>query len=516
MHNNYYFLKQLSSAIAKKLASGVISECYSQSREELIIRFEIGSDSHYLKASLQGQFSCITVPTDFQRARKNSVDLFSRIIGESVTSVRQFDNERCFSLMLSNDLQLLFKMHGNRSNILLFEGETVTEIFKKNIPADVTIKLNELDRNIDWSFENFQKNRNQLNKIYFTFGKLVWQYLAELSFELKDQETQWTMIQTLRQQLEAPSFYIIETNSAPALSLLKFKEVIRTFSDPIKAVNEFYYTFTQVYAFTKEREQLLSALKGKLQSSKNYYEKTFSKLAEIQSDNSYKIQADLLMANMHAIPPKADKITVQNFYNNNVPIEIKLKKDQTPQKNAEIFYRKAKNQQTEIDFLQKALEIKGKEIAETEKQLHEIEQVQDLKSLRTLRKTLSLEVTETKDSASVPYHEFIQNGYRIWVGKNAEANDVLTLKYGFKEDLWLHAKDVAGSHVLIKHQAGKNFPKDVIERAAQLAAYNSKRKTDSLCPVSVTPKKFVRKRKGDPPGAVVVEREEVIMVEPKL
>jgi len=102
------------------------------------------------------------------------------------------------------------------------------------------------------------------------------------------------------------------------------------------------------------------------------------------------------------------------------------------------------------------------------------------------------------------------------VGRNAEANDELTLKLAYKEDFWLHAKDVAGSHVIIKHQSGKNFPKDVIERAAQLAAYNSKRKTDSLCPVIVTPKKFVRKRKGDPAGAVVVEREQVILVEPKL
>jgi predicted ribosome quality control (RQC) complex YloA/Tae2 family protein len=74
---------------------------------------------------------------------------------------------------------------------------------------------------------------------------------------------------------------------------------------------------------------------------------------------------------------------------------------------------------------------------------------------------------------------------------------------------------VAGSHVLLKYQAGKNFPKEVIERAAQLAAYYSKRKNESLCPVVVTPRKFVRKRKGDLPGAVVVDREDVIMVEPK-
>ncbi len=112
------------------------------------------------------------------------------------------------------------------------------------------------------------------------------------------------------------------------------------------------------------------------------------------------------------------------------------------------------------------------------------------------------------------YHEFEFKGFRILVGRNAEANDKLTLKYSYKDDLWLHAKDVAGSHVLIKYQSGKNFPKDVIEYAAGLAAYNSKRKNESLCPVAFTQKKYVRKRKGDPAGMVVVEREEVILVAP--
>jgi len=115
---------------------------------------------------------------------------------------------------------------------------------------------------------------------------------------------------------------------------------------------------------------------------------------------------------------------------------------------------------------------------------------------------------------NLPFHEFEFKGYKILVGRNAEANDKLTLKYSYKDDLWLHAKDVAGSHVLIKYQSGKNFPKDVIEYAAGLAAYNSKRKNESLCPVAFTQKKYVRKRKGDPAGMVVIEREEVILVAP--
>ncbi|HLT71447.1 MAG TPA: NFACT RNA binding domain-containing protein, partial [Cyclobacteriaceae bacterium] len=97
---------------------------------------------------------------------------------------------------------------------------------------------------------------------------------------------------------------------------------------------------------------------------------------------------------------------------------------------------------------------------------------------------------------------------------SAQANDQLLQKYSSKDDLWLHARDVSGSHVIVKHQAGKKFPGAVIERAAQLAAFHSKRKNESLCPVILTPRKYVRKRKGDPAGTVVVDREEVIMVVP--
>ncbi|MFM7855154.1 MAG: NFACT RNA binding domain-containing protein, partial [Flammeovirgaceae bacterium] len=152
---------------------------------------------------------------------------------------------------------------------------------------------------------------------------------------------------------------------------------------------------------------------------------------------------------------------------------------------------------------------KKKEMLEIEKKIRSVETSQDIKLVRK-----SNENGRIKNEPPLPYREFEFKGFKIWLGKNAEANDELTLKHSYKEDLWLHAKDVAGSHVLIKHQANKPFPKDVIERAAQLAAFYSKRKNDSLCPVTVTPKKFVRKRKGDAAGAVVVEREEVVMVEP--
>jgi predicted ribosome quality control (RQC) complex YloA/Tae2 family protein len=261
---------------------------------------------------------------------------------------------------------------------------------------------------------------------------------------------------------------------------------------------------------------LISLLNARLQSSERYYQKNFDKLAEIERDTNYKTWADLLMANLHIISPGTEVIHLPDFYHPGKIITIKLKKELNAQKNAAVFYKKAKNQHIEIERLQESLENKEKEIQKIKDDLAALQTINDLKTIR--RKAEERGLTKTNDAPEqpLPYHEFIVNGFRIWVGKNAKQNDELTLKFAYKEDLWLHAKDVAGSHVIIKHQSGKNFPKDVIERAAELAAYNSKRKTETLCPVIFTPKKYVRKRKGDPAGAVVVEREDVIMVVPRL
>jgi predicted ribosome quality control (RQC) complex YloA/Tae2 family protein len=516
VHNNYYFLRQLSLSLEKILRNGVVSECFSQAKEELIIRFEIAGGSFYIKASVLPSFSAISFPSDFQRARKNSVDLFPMLIGQRVEGIRQFTNERSFAILFSNGFSLLFKMHGNRANVILFQSQNSNILFKNSLVADETLTLDTLDRQIDWSFENFKQHLDNVPGVYFTFGKILWQYLTLQSFQTLPLEKKWEAIQQLLADLETPVFYIIEFNQRIVLSLVALGSIRKQVSDPIEASNEFYYTFTRVTALQREKNAVLSILRARLESNRNFHLKNTGKLQELQHHNNYKMWADLLMANLHTVKPHTDAVTVANFYNDNIPLEIRLRKELSPQKNAEAYYRKSKNQQIEIDRLEQALTAKEHEIHILEARIGEVEASDDLKTIKKIHTEITDASVRKKQSAPLPYHEFIISGFKIWVGRNAQSNDVLTLKLSYKDDLWLHAKDVAGSHVLIKYQSGKNFPKDVIERAAQLAAYNSKRKNESLCPVVVTPKKFVRKRKGDPAGAVVVEREEVIMVEPRL
>lgn len=136
------------------------------------------------------------------------------------------------------------------------------------------------------------------------------------------------------------------------------------------------------------------------------------------------------------------------------------------------------------------------------------------RELRTFSKEQGLAKT-SKDTPDVtPYKRFEAEGFDILVGKSAKANDELLRRFAWKEDLWLHAKDVSGSHVLIKYKSGLAFPKTVLERAGELAAYYSKNRNESLCAVIYTPVKYVRKVKGSAPGAVMVDRESILMVRP--
>lgn len=514
MHNNYYFLRKLSAQLETVIKDSVISECFSQTKDELVIRFEIKERSFFIKASLQSEFCCLFFQDDFNRARKNSVDLFEPLIGLYVEGITQFNNERSFAIDLSESYRLLFKMHGNRANVVLFRHNEAIQLFRNHLTTDADIHLNKLDREIDFSFEAFEQNINDLPALYYTFGKPVWNFLERNSFSEKSDVEKWQAIQDLLAYLKNPMFYIAEVDGNLLLSLFLDGTILKKFKQPIEAINEFFLTYTRSAAFIREKSEALSRLKTRLQSSLSYLVKSNKKLQELQRDTHYKEWADLLMANLHAIKPGHDKISLPDFYHENKMVEIKLKKDLSAQKNAEVFYRKSKNQQIEIQKLTESFQAKQKEVGETQQRIAAIESTADLKALRELTGSSGIKPKAEKETP-LPYHELVFNGYKIWVGKNAQHNDTLTLKYSFKEDLWLHAKDVPGSHVIIKYQAGKKFPKDVIERAAQLAAFNSKRKTESLAAVAFTPKKFVRKRKGDPAGAVVVEREEVILVEPK-
>jgi predicted ribosome quality control (RQC) complex YloA/Tae2 family protein len=516
LHNNYYFLIQLCRELREIFTDSVLAAAYSQDKDELILHFVKQKENLFVKADLNPQISCLSFPAILHRAKRNSADLFNELIGSKITEVRQFENERCFSFMFDDGKELLFKLFGNRSNILLYHNKQCIELFRNQLSEDAEINPDQLAKSIDWSKAAFLANHAQLKKLYFTFGKVLWDYLEKEGFQQKNLEEQWTMLLQLKAQLESSSkFYIDQDGDKIKLSFFSSEKTIKSSIHAIEAINLFYQELNYQSSTQTLKLKAISKLQSKIKAAKQYINKTNEKADALQTASSYKHMADLIMANLHQIPKGAHEVTVADIYHNDQPLLIKLKPEQSAQKNAEVFYRKAKNQQIQIDKLNQSIESKRAEIKKCEEIILELETANELKLLKQIIARHQIDQGTKQEKIILPYHAYAFNNFKILIGKNAAANDELTLKHCFKEDLWLHAKDVAGSHVVLKYQSGKSFPKDVIERAAQLAAFYSKRKTESMCPVIFTPKKFVRKRKGAAPGEVIVEREQVIMVEPR-
>ncbi len=519
MHNNYYFIHRLSQHLDQLLKGWKIGACFSQAKDELIIGFFNNTLEIYCRANLAPEVSTLSFPQDYARSKKNTVTLFQEILDHEIQQVECLDNERSFIIKLEQDYKLLFKLHGSQANILLFQNGERVAIFRNNISKDQELTINDLRRPIDQSFERFKEVEGDYFKLFPTFGKYVKKWLIRENYEALNIEQQWKLIQIVIEQLENGDFFVRSVDNKAQFVLFDTEEgdLIYQGKDPIEAINAYYLQFSKTHWLERERGQNLKKIKQDIDKGYAYLANNEDKLEGLKNGISYQHIGDILMANLHAIEARSTQVTLHNFYTDE-PLKIKLKKDLSPQHNAEQYYRKAKNQRLEIENIEQNIQRKMEELENLELAQLSIQGAESIKEIRKILKDHQLQNNaqkQNKKQVILPYNTFEFHGFDIWIGKNPKANDRLISQYAYKEDLWLHAKDVPGSHILIKQKSGQPFPTDVIEKAASWAAYYSKRKTDSLCPVSVTPRKYIRKTKDLEAGKVIIDREEVILVEPQ-
>ncbi len=514
MHNNYFLFKVLVNELQPVLQGGVVSACFSQSKDELVVQIETSKGPFFIRALLLPVFSCISFPTEFHRARKNSIDLFNPLVGQRIEEIRTIENDRSFYFQFESGVQLIFKMHGNRSNIVLIQPGKPNLLFKNQLLSDTQLTIDILRKDIHYTYEAFAANLQNLQSYFVTFGKPVWIFLANQGFEQKDLPEKWKMFQDVLHQLNHPQFTLISDQQGLRLSLLKEPGITETFHRATDALTAFFSAWMSWHTFHHEYESVRQRLEQAMSQTESLIGKLNERLTELQREDNYKMYADLLMANLHLVPAGSTEVTLPDFIHGN-PVRIKLKPELSAQKNAEVYYRKSRNRIIEIRKLHEQLHAATERHKRLTMSLQRLQQVKDLKQLRLLRDELALSGMKDKARERLPYEEVVYQGFVIRIGRSARDNDELTLRYAHKNDLWLHVRDAPGSHVIIRHQPGKPFSKEVIERAAQLAAWHSKRKTESLCPVIVTERKYVRKRKGDAPGSVIADKSRTILVTPQ-
>ena len=515
MHLNYHFLKYLSTAIDEIYRGKRITACFSQNKDELILETEDAAGSRVIRAHLLPPQVYLSFPQQFARAKRNSIDLFPELIGERINRCRVFGFERAFYFDLSSGKKLVFKLHGNRSNVLLYQNraDKPSVLFRNEIKEDRELDWQDLDKHLDLSKEKFFELEGNATQFLPTLGSFPRTWLKERGYPEASIEFKWKLMVEMLDMLDAPLFVLTEKQGEVHLSLLPESNPIKLFSDPIQAVNELFYLALVKGNFEKEKNSLLKSYQDQLKKTDSYVLKSSGKLEELRNSAPPSQLADVIMANLNEFQNGKSEAELLDFYTGNF-IKVTLKPNQKPQLLAESLYRKSKNRQIELDQIEKTIASKIRLRTELEQKIESIQSIADSRGLKSYQKTNKEDKAITKDVSGLPFKVFEFEGFTIWVGKSASDNDEMLRGFIHKDDVWLHARQVPGSHVIIRMKGMAVLPNHILERAASLAAFYSKLKTDSLAPVIYTQAKFVRKVKGSAPGSVMVVKEKVILVPP--
>ncbi|GAA0881203.1 hypothetical protein GCM10009119_41730 [Algoriphagus jejuensis] len=515
MHLNYHFLKYLSPALHDTFVGRTLVACFSQSKDELVVETEGQEGSLFIRAHLLPPQIYLSFPTQYHRAKRNSIDLFHELIGDVIVSCSVFSFERAFYFGLESGKKLVFKLHGNRSNVLLYQKDEQSPslLFRREIREDKELDSESLARSLELSQERFVELDGNASQFLPTLGAIPRAWLKARGYPEAPLDAKWTLMLEVLDLLDAPLFSLVENQDGVQLSLLPVESPIKTFSDPIQASNELFFQALVKGKFEKEKNSLLKSYQDQLRKTDSYIQKSSAKLEELRTAAAPSQLADVIMANLHEFENGKSETELLDFYTGNT-VKVTLKHNQKPQQLAESLYRKSKNRQIELDQIDKTIASKFSLKAELERKIESIQSIADFRGLKSYQKTNKEDKAITKEVSGLPFKVFEFEGFTIWVGKSAKDNDEMLRGFVHKVDLWLHARQVPGSHVVIRMKGMSTLPNTVLERAAGLAAFYSKLKTDSLAPVIYTHAKFVRKVKGSAPGSVMVNREKVILVPP--
>lgn len=353
------------------------------------------------------------------------------------------------------------------------------------------------------------------------------EFLGEYEYQLIKEQLRW-LTETLEQQAYQPTI-VYDRKKAIAFApfaLMQFSDFEQVTYDTMSHLIE---TFIGAKETDSSFKQKLSDLERIINHQIDRCEKKLAlqmeKVADGENAEELKIWGELITANLYQIK-QGDSAQVLNFYDpDQQMLTIPLIPHLTPNENAQRYFKRYAKAKIGAE---KALE----QAHYTQEELDYLDTIKN--SLTTALTTddiqdirLELEAADyakakltkqNKKAKKEPTHKPLtieQDGFQILVGKNNVQNDYLTLKIARNNDIWFHAKDIPGSHVIIKnHQEQREIPKEIMDLAAHLAAYFSKGKHSALVPVDYTLKKHVHKPNGAKPGRVIYENQKTIYITP--
>ena len=560
-----------------ELTGARIDKVFEPNKNEIILGLYSEKKNYALDICIESQNCRINLTTNAkpnpQIAPNFCMLLRKNLIGLKLKNLITFDLERLVVLEFEgfddvDDIiskKLIIELMGKHSNIILLDDN--------NIIIDSMRHIRELDENFrdilphtKYSFptsnkksflelRDFEEFSNCINgtniedlpsQISNTFNGISKNFISAIIRHLEITEINTANLQKIYNYITT-TINNIETDNL-SFENIKNKEGIikdyflipeKTSDEPFKLnffVDDFYYNKETSETFKNYRNSLLKLILDTLKKYKKRLYNIDEKLKECEDMDTYRIYGELITANLYRIPNRnLSEIELENYYDNNNKITIKLDKRFLPSINAKRFFKKYSKLKNALAIVSEQKEDTLKELDYIESVVYELENCstieevgaifdeisennifKDKKELNTSKKSKIKKSKFTKNkTVSFNPLKYTVDGYTVLVGRNNKENDYLTLKYANKSDIWFHTKDFHGSHTILKIDNNLPFPNDnVLVEVAKIAAQHSKAKNSSNVPVDYCEVKYVKKPSGSKPGMVIYSSNKTLNVNP--
>jgi predicted ribosome quality control (RQC) complex YloA/Tae2 family protein len=533
MLQNYFFLNRFLFEAKPILEDSKIEEIFSQEKSKLVIVVSKNGEEHYLELCVIPGNSYLNVRKNYSRAKKNTMNFFNEVINDKIRSLEIAKDDRIIKIKCAYS-EIYFAIRGKFTNVFcidetdnLLSFKSVDEQILLNMKKEFTQKLFLGGYNqIDISSENTENYFEDIRKKYPMLGsEIIKEVKSRLKNDGSDNNSE-LLIEVLNEiRYSKPCVFIDEKEQEVHIGFENFKSFQftekKTFESIIEAVN---FLFSKRYylgdKYSKEKiirnhlEREIKKVTSKIQNLQGLIERG-------TKEEEYSKFGQLLLANLGSIKNRMNSIVVDDIFSNGEKVKIDLNPSFSPQKNIDYYFEKSRSEKIAFAKNLQLLENAKKDferLKNLEDSLAEIKSTKELDELMSKLKIKQPQESEAKDDLTSKFKQYLIEGkYRVFVGKDSKSNDLLTTRFAKQNDYWFHARGSSGSHVvLIVENTKEPIPKNILKKAAALAAYHSKSKTSGTAPVAFTLKKYVVKKKGDPSGTVRLLREDVLLVKPEI
>ncbi|KAF1159417.1 Rqc2 family fibronectin-binding protein [Streptococcus agalactiae] len=534
-----FFLHHLTNELQEQIEKGRIQKVNQPFDHELVLTIRNNRRNYKLLLSAHPVFGRIqTTEANFQNPQNpNTFTMIMRkyLQGAVIETIQQIENDRILEIIVSNKNEigdhikatLVVEIMGKHSNIILIDKnehkiiESIKHVgFSQNsyrtilpgstyIAPPKTKAINPFDISDQTLFELLQTNDLSPKNLQQLFQGLGRDTALELSHCLKDNK-----LNDFRQFFSREYYPSLTEKS---FSAVQFSSSHETFQSLGQLLDYYYQEKAEKDRIAQQASDLIHRVQSELEKNIKKLAKQQDELLATENAEEFRQKGELLTTYLSMVPNNQDVVVLDNYYTNQT-IEISLDRALTPNQNAQRYFKKYQKLKEAVKHLKGIISdtentITYLESVETSLNHASMEDINDIREELVETGFIKRRAHDKQHKRKKPEQYLASDGKTIiMVGRNNLQNDELTFKMARKWELWFHAKDIPGSHVLIRDNLN---PSDEVKTdAAELAAYYSKARLSNLVQVDMIEAKKLNKPSGTKPGFVTYTGQKTLRVTP--